>query len=127
MDIDALGAKYSEDDHLGIPGGGDRGGNVRRLGRKHAGARDGRDLGIRQELPDRLGEGRRRVVGLHVCPAIDFEYRLQLGRHSASASGGAPPPRSTPAIAMSPPVARPCTIFSADGSGPPSSSTKYAF
>ena len=32
---------------------------------------------------------------------------------AAFASGGGVPPRSTPAIAMSPPVARACIIFSA--------------
>ena len=42
---------------------------------------DGGDLRLRQELSDCLGEGHRRVVGLHVLPAIGLEHRTHLGRH----------------------------------------------
>lgn len=69
-----------EDDDIGIPRGSDCRRNVGRLFWNDAGARNGGDLSLRHELSHGLGERQRRVIGLDVVPAIDFEHRRQLGR-----------------------------------------------
>jgi hypothetical protein len=80
-------AADGENDDVGRLRHGDCGRNVRRLGRHHTGARDGGDIGLRQELSERLGERHRRVVGREILPAIGLEHRRQLGRDRGSRLG----------------------------------------
>jgi hypothetical protein len=69
-----------QDHHVGVAGGGDRGGDVHRIGGEHAGAGDRGDLGVREQLADRLGERDCGMVGpgvvLHV-PLRSLHLRAQ--------------------------------------------------
>ena len=57
--------------------------NVRRLGRNHTGARDGADLGLRQDLPGGPGEGHRLLGAPHRRRARWAEQISQLHLLSA--------------------------------------------
>jgi hypothetical protein len=84
-----------QDHGVGVAGGGDRGRDVNRIGGEHAGAGDRGDLGVREQLADRLGERDCGMVGpgvvLHV-PLRSLHLRAQHRKIGRGRSTGRPTP-----------------------------------